>query len=148
MDKKGFFTSFHLSSFSLSSSLFCFIVSLVFLLVSSCLLSSLHSIFSSLLFNLLSSLFSCLLVSPLSSYLAFLSCLVFFCLLFSCLPSAALRGPLSGRNSNCSGVFLVIRPNSTLHFAPFFVHPLFPVCDPHIQKWVIFVHRRPCVCDT
>ena len=40
-------------------------------------------------------------------------------------------------------VFLVIRPNPTI-----FVHPLFPVFEPHIQKWVIFVRRRPCVCDT
>ena len=31
-------------------------------------------------------------------------------------------------------VFLVFGPN--------------PVFEPHIQKWVIFVHRRPCVCDT
>ena len=29
-----------------------------------------------------------------------------------------------------------------------FVHPLFPVFEPHIQRWVIFVRRRPCVCDT
>ena len=45
-------------------------------------------------------------------------------------------------------VFSAIRPNPMLHFAPFFVHPLFPVFEPHIQKWVIFVRRRPCVCDT
>ena len=44
-------------------------------------------------------------------------------------------------------VFLVLRPNTILHFAPFFVHPLFPVFELHVQKWVIFV-RRPCVCDT
>ena len=47
-----------------------------------------------------------------------------------------------------SGVFLVICPNPILHFARFFVHPLFPVFEPHIQKWVISVRRRPCVCDT
>ena len=35
-------------------------------------------------------------------------------------------------------VFLVIRPNPVLPFA----------LEPHIQKWVIFVRRRPCVCDT
>ena len=29
-----------------------------------------------------------------------------------------------------------------------FVHPLFPVFEPHFLKWVIFVRRRPCVCDT
>ena len=44
-------------------------------------------------------------------------------------------------------VFSVVRPNPMLHFHPFFVHPLFPVFEPHIQKWVIFVRRRPCVCD-
>ena len=33
-----------------------------------------------------------------------------------------------------------------LHFAPFFYcPPTFPVFEPHIQKWVIFVRR---VCDT
>ena len=32
-------------------------------------------------------------------------------------------------------------------FCPIFVHPLFPVFELHIQKWVIFVRRRPCVCD-
>ena len=31
---------------------------------------------------------------------------------------------------------------------PIFVHPLFLVFEPHLQKWVIFVRRRPCVCDT
>ena len=31
---------------------------------------------------------------------------------------------------------------------PIFVHPLFTMFEPHIQKWVIFVRRRPCVCDT
>ena len=46
------------------------------------------------------------------------------------------------------GVFLVIRPNPTFALCPIFVHPLFPVFEPHIQKWVIFVRRRPCVCDT
>ena len=35
-----------------------------------------------------------------------------------------------------------------LHFASFFVHPLFPVFERYFQKWVIFVRRRPCVCDT
>ena len=36
-----------------------------------------------------------------------------------------------------------------LHIAfSIFVHPLFPVFELHIQKWVIFVRRRPCVCDT
>ena len=46
------------------------------------------------------------------------------------------------------GVFLVIRPNPILHFAPFLYTHCFPVFELHIQKWVIFVRRRPCVCDT
>ena len=39
---------------------------------------------------------------------------------------------------------------SFLHIAccSIFVHPLFPVIEPHVQKWVIFVRHRPCVCDT
>ena len=40
-------------------------------------------------------------------------------------------------------VVSVIRPNRAL-----FVHPVFPVFEPHIQKWVIFVRRCPRVCDT
>ena len=39
-------------------------------------------------------------------------------------------------------------PEPHVAFSPTFVHPLFPVFEPHIQKWVIFVRRRPCVCDT
>ena len=39
-------------------------------------------------------------------------------------------------------------PEPHVAFCPIFVHPLFPVFEPHIQKWVIFVRRRPCVCDT
>ena len=38
-------------------------------------------------------------------------------------------------------------PEPHIAFRPIFVHPLFPVFEPHIQKWVIFVRRRPCVCD-
>ena len=38
-------------------------------------------------------------------------------------------------------------PEPHIAFCPIFVHPLFPVFEPRIQKWVIFV-RRPCVCDT
>ena len=37
----------------------------------------------------------------------------------------------------------VARPNPQVAFCPIFVHP-----EPHVQKWVIFVRRRPCVCDT
>ena len=39
-------------------------------------------------------------------------------------------------------------PELHISFCPIFVHKLFPVFEPHIQKWVIFVRRRPCVCDT
>ena len=39
-------------------------------------------------------------------------------------------------------------PEPHIAFCPIFVHPLFTVFEPHIQKWVIFVRRRPCVCDT
>ena len=39
-------------------------------------------------------------------------------------------------------------PEPHIGFCPVLVHPLFPVFEPHIQKWVIFVRRRPCVCDT
>ena len=56
--------------------------------------------------------------------------------------------PAGAKRVSCSGHFLVFGPNPILHFAPIFVHPLFPVFEPHIQKWVIFVRRRPCVCDT
>ena len=45
-------------------------------------------------------------------------------------------------------VFLVVRPNPTLHFAPFWSTHFFPCLKPHVQKWVISVRRRPCVCDT
>ena len=34
-------------------------------------------------------------------------------------------------------------PEPHIAFCPIFVHPLFPVFEPHIQKWVIFVRRRP-----
>ena len=44
-------------------------------------------------------------------------------------------------------VFLVT-PEPHIAFCHIFVHLLFPVFEPHIQKWVIFVRRRPCVCDT
>ena len=43
---------------------------------------------------------------------------------------------------------VVIRPEPRIAFCSIFVHPFFPVFEPHIQKWVIFVRRRPCVCDT
>ena len=43
---------------------------------------------------------------------------------------------------------LSFRLNTILHFAPFFSNPFFPVFELHIQKWVIFVRRRPYVCDT
>ena len=33
-------------------------------------------------------------------------------------------------------------------FCSIFVHPLFPVFEPLLQIWVIFVRRRPCVYDT
>ena len=39
-------------------------------------------------------------------------------------------------------------PEPHIAFCPIFVHPLFPVFEPNIQKWVILVRRRPCVCDT
>ena len=38
-------------------------------------------------------------------------------------------------------------PEHHIAFCPIFVHPLFPVFEPHIQKWFIFARRRPCVCD-
>ena len=38
-------------------------------------------------------------------------------------------------------------PEPHIAFCPIFVHT-FPVLEPPIQKWVIFVRRRPCVCDT
>ena len=41
-------------------------------------------------------------------------------------------------------VFSIIR-QPHVAFCPVFVHPLFPVFEPHIQKWVILVRR---VCDT
>ena len=40
-------------------------------------------------------------------------------------------------------VFLVIRPNPILHFAPFLSTHFSPVFEPHVQKWVIFVRRHP-----
>ena len=39
-------------------------------------------------------------------------------------------------------------PEPHVAFCPIFVHPLFPVFEHHIQKWVIFVRRRRCVYDT
>ena len=39
-------------------------------------------------------------------------------------------------------------PEPHVAFCPIFVHPLFPVFEPHIQKSVIFVRHRHCVCDT
>ena len=39
-------------------------------------------------------------------------------------------------------------PEPHVAFCPIFVHPFFQVFEPHFQKWVIFVRRRPCVCDT
>ena len=39
-------------------------------------------------------------------------------------------------------------PEPHVAICPIFVHPLFPVFEPQIQKWVIFVRRRPCVFDT
>ena len=48
----------------------------------------------------------------------------------------------------CQRVFFAFRPKHHISFCPIFVHPLFPVFEPHIQKWVIFGRRRPCVCDT
>ena len=39
-------------------------------------------------------------------------------------------------------------PEPHIAFCPIIVHPLFPVFEPHIQKWVIFIRHRPCVCDT
>ena len=47
-----------------------------------------------------------------------------------------------------SGVFLVITPEPHIAFCPILSTHIFPVFEPHIQKWVIFVRRRPCVCDT
>ena len=38
-------------------------------------------------------------------------------------------------------------PEPHVAFCPIFVHPLFPVFEHDIHKWVIFVRRRPCVCD-
>ena len=46
-----------------------------------------------------------------------------------------------------SGIFSYT-PKPHIAILPHFVHPLFPVFEPHIQKWVIFVRRRPCVTDT
>ena len=34
-------------------------------------------------------------------------------------------------------VFSIIHPNPLIAFCPIFVHPLFPVFEPHIQKWFI-----------
>ena len=42
-------------------------------------------------------------------------------------------------------LFLVTRQKAHVSFCSIFVHPLFPVVEPHIQKGVIFVRRRPCV---
>ena len=70
-----------LSSFSLSSSLFFFVVSLLF--SSLHLLSSLFSLVLSCLSSSLFSLHSCLVSSS-----PVLSCFLFFCLLFSCLSPA------------------------------------------------------------
>ena len=39
-------------------------------------------------------------------------------------------------------------PEPHIAFCPILVHPIFPVFEPQIHKWVIFVPRRPCVCDT
>ena len=35
-----------------------------------------------------------------------------------------------------------------LHFAPFLSTKFFLCFEPHVQKWVIFVRCRPCVCET
>ena len=49
---------------------------------------------------------------------------------------------LTHRVTRTFGVFLVIRPEPHVAFCHIFVHPLFPVFEPHIQKWVFFVRRR------
>ena len=53
----------------------------------------------------------------------------------------------STRELGGEGIFSYT-PEPHIAFCPIFVHPLFPVFEPRIQKWVIFVRRRPCVCDT
>ena len=55
--------------------------------------------------------------------------------------------PSSTLQVGSRGIFS-FTPELHVAFCPIFVHPLFPVFEPHIQKWVIFVRRRPCVCDT
>ena len=58
-------------------------------------------------------------------------------------PSSAEASPsVDGR-----GIFSYT-PEPHVAFCSIFVHTLFPVFEPHIQKWVIFVRHRPCVCDT
>ena len=68
----------------------------------------------------------------------------------ACRLHARADGASSRSNSvatNFAGI-VSYTPEPHVAFCPIFVHPLFPVFEPHIQKWVIFVRRRPCVCDT
>ena len=48
------------------------------------------------------------------------------------------------RNRRQSGIFSYT-PEPHVTFRPIFVHPLFPMLEPHIQKWVILVRRRLCL---
>ena len=41
------------------------------------------------------------------------------------------------------GVDFSYTPEPHVAFCSFFVHPLFPMFEPHIQKWVFFVRRCP-----
>ena len=46
------------------------------------------------------------------------------------------------------GYFFNKTPKPHVALCPIFVHPLFPMFEPHIQKCVIFCPSSPCVCDT
>ena len=58
-----------------------------------------------------------------------------------------LSSPRRTLQKEFEGIFSYT-PELHVAFCPIFVHPLLPVFEPHILKWVIFVRRRPCVCDT
>ena len=65
-------------------------------------------------------------------------------------PNPSPRSPTQQHERNASrtrspeekGIFSYT-PEPHVAFCPIFVHPLFPAFELHIQKWVIFVRRRP-----
>ena len=66
----------------------------------------------------------------------------------SWLPWSTMAASATSATVCCPSGIFSYTPEPHVAFCPIFVHPLFPLFEPHIQKWVIFVRRRPCVCDT